>query len=67
MQDYAFENTAITYKQNDVKDMLNNIEIAEGSYQLVPEMITNCQVVIKNRIGSREQNMKKLVEILQNG
>jgi hypothetical protein len=66
MQDYAFENTAVIYQQNNIADMIYSIEQAEEYIQIGTDHIKNCQSVIKNRIGSREQNMEKLVGILQN-
>jgi len=59
--DYAFnENTAMVYDRKDINHAAELIK--NPNWKLVVRM----QKYIKENIGSRETNMKKLVELLEN-
>ena len=56
--DYAFKSTAMIYKFGDLEDAASAIRNAD--YRLVPDM----QNYLRTVIGTREDNMQKLVDFL---
>lgn len=57
--DYAFDHTAMIYKSKDIEHAAYNIKNADFS------LVKNMQLYLKEYIGNRETNMKKLVNILE--
>lgn len=57
--DYAFENTAMIYDFGDIKQAAELIRDPDWS------LVENMQDVIRTEIGTRKQNMKKMVEYLE--
>lgn len=56
--DYAFEHTAMIYRRKDIEHAAHCIKHPDWS------LISNMQDYLRYEIGTREENMKKMVDIL---
>jgi len=61
---YLFNNKTGFYKKS-WKDMAEIVLQNHENYNLLNEIGNNAQIYIKNKIGSRKQNMEKFIKILE--
>ena len=67
VQDYATEETALIYPAGDLDRAAQQVKRAMNDADLRNRLNSKMQDLLKNKVGSREDNMKKMMQIFQGG